>query len=875
MAQKTLLQTGFILALLWPICSFSQSKADLSDKIILKENWFVQKSGEINRPGSDLSQENPVKGTWFKASVPSTVMGVLTKNGLYQNIFEGANYKNIDKLPFDQSWWYVRPFEIPAIKKGQHVSIHFDGINYYANIWLNGKLLASRDSVFGTFRRFEFDITDLLKPKDNVLAVEIFRAQAGDFNLGFVDWNPRPADENMGIWREVYLKITGVVALNNTYIESKVNTATLREASLTIKTSLTNYSKDFVEGFLNGSIGDLQFHYPVLVMPGETINLSLTKEQIPALDIKNPRLWWCNGFGNAELYQLDLRFETKNNISDSEKITFGIREIECYTNVDGHKGYKLNGKKVLIKGAGWTDDIFLRDSLKSLETQMQYVKHANLNTIRFESIWGNTQDIYDLCDKYGILAMVGWSCQWEWDEYLAKPCDEFGGIQTEAEMSLAISSFRDQILWLRNHPSIFVWMVGSDKCPKPELEKRYINLFKNLDNRPYLASAGTRVSTISGPTGVKMNGPYEYVTPIYWYIDTINGGAFGFNTETGPGPQVPVYESLKKMIPSDKLWPINENWDYHCTHSKHALNTLGVFNEAMNGRYGKPVDLEDYLLKSDAQSYEALKAMFEAFRVNIPKSTGIIHWMLNSAWPSLYWQLYDYYLLPTPAYYAARTANQPFQLIYNYGDNSIYAVNETQIDKHNVRARLKLLDVNSKELVTKELFFDIASNTSKKLVALEPIGETAFLDLKLSDTTGSAIANNFYWLSATKDEHAWDKTTWVYTPLKNFTDFSALNSLPKSEITLKYSIKNSGDEIVITTRLSVIASKTAFFISLALVDDLGNSVVPSSWEDNYFSLLPGERRDITCKIPRSALHGSKPSIKISGWNIKPQTITID
>ncbi len=239
MAQKTLLQTGFILALLWPICSFSQSKADLSGKVLLKENWFVQKSGEINRLGSDLSQENPVKGTWFKASVPSTVMGVLTKNGLYQNIFEGANYKNIDKLPFDQSWWYVRPFEIPAIKKGQHVSIHFDGINYYANIWLNGKLLASRDSVFGTFRRFEFDITDLLKPKDNVLAVEIFRAQAGDFNLGFVDWNPRPADENMGIWREVYLKITGVVALNNTYIESKVNTATLREASLTIKTSLT------------------------------------------------------------------------------------------------------------------------------------------------------------------------------------------------------------------------------------------------------------------------------------------------------------------------------------------------------------------------------------------------------------------------------------------------------------------------------------------------------------------------------------------------------------------------------------------------------------------------------------------------------------
>jgi exo-1,4-beta-D-glucosaminidase len=874
MIKKTVLFIGLALSMLWPVLSFSQKETDLAGRIALKEGWFVQNSAKIKLPGDELSSDVTMKGDWYKASVPSTVMGVLARNGLYEDIFVGDNYESIDKLQFDHSWWYVRPFEIQSVKKNQHITLHFEGINYYANIWLNGRLLASRDSVFGTFRRFEFDVTNLVKPNGNVLAVEIFRAQPGDFNLGFVDWNPRPVDENMGIWREVYLKLTGEVELANSYVESRGNTITLDEADLTIKTNLRNNSAKPVDGVLIGKIGKIEFRYPVAVRPGGTVNLALTKEQIPALHLKNPRLWWCNNLGSPELYHLDLRFETGNTISDADKITFGIREIECYTNPAGHKGYKLNGKEVLIKGGGWTDDIFLRDSLESLETQVQYVKHMNLNTIRFESIWGNSHDIYSLCDKYGILAMVGWSCQWEWDEYLGKPCDDFGGIQTEQEMTLAINSFRDQVLWLRNHPSMFVWMVGSDKCPKPELELRYIELFKSLDNRPYLATAGTRISTVSGPCGVKMNGPYEYVAPDYWYIDTIHGGAFGFNTETGPGPQVPVLESLKKMLPADKLWPINGDWNYHCTHSKQALNSMDVFNEAMNARYGKPANLEDYLLKSDAQSYEALKAMFEAFRANIPKTTGIIQWMLNSAWPSLYWQLYDDYLTPTPAYYAARKANQPIQLVYNYGDNAIYAINETLKDVRDYKASVKLLDTGSKELLNRELDITIAANTSKKIMDLGTLTETVFLGMKLSDAAGKNMADNLYWLSAKKDEFAWDKTTWVYTPMKGFTDFSALNLLPASDVSMTYKMTDHGNETLLKVSLQNRAPKIAFFLSLSLTDSKGMTISPLFWDDNYLSLLPGERREISCIIPKNALNGIKTEVNLSGWNVKGKTVEI-
>jgi len=873
MLKELVLKTGILLVLSWPVHAFTQVKAGESQKIPLKQNWFINKSSGLNQP-FELSSFEKSKKTWYTTSVPATVMGALTANGLYKDIFVGDNYKNIDKTQFDNSWWFYREFKLSKLKKGQHLTLNFDGISYYANIWLNGKLLASRDSTFGAFRRFSYDITDLVNSKSNLLAVEVFRAQPGDFNLGFVDWNPRPVDENMGIWREVYLEISGNVSLKDTYVESDLNTASLSEASLTVKTSLKNNSVKTVNGFLKGKIGQIEFSYPVRIEPGQAIDLKLTPGEIPALHIKNPRLWWCNNLGSPELYNLELHFEANGVITDSQKTKFGIRKIEMYTNAAGYKGFKLNGKEVLIKGAGWTDDIFLRDSLHSIETQIQYVKHLNLNTIRLEGFWGNSQDIYDLCDKYGILVMVGWSCHWEWDEYLGKSCGDFGGIQTEDDMTLAVNSLRDQVLWLRNHPSIFVWMIGSDKCPKPDLEKRYASLFKSLDNRPYLVSAGTRVSEVSGPTGVKMNGPYEYVSPNYWYIDTIHGGAFGFNTETGPGPQVPVLESIKKMIPADKLWPPNEIWDYHCTHSKQAFNKMDVYDTALEARYGKAVNLEDYLLKSDAQSYEAMRGMFEAFRVNIPKTTGIIQWMLNSAWPSMYWHLYDYYLRPSAAYYAARNANQPVQIMYNYGNNSVYAVNETREEVKNISASITMMDFNSRVLANKELSIDIPSNSSVKIMQLDPLNGNEFLSLKLADKRGNRIGGNFYWLSDKADEFAWDKTTWAYTPMKSYTDFTQLSKLAVSSLLVSCKTTKKGGDIVIHTLLSNPTDKVAFFTSLTLNDEKGVSICPVFWDDNYFSLLPGEKREISCSVSTKIIAKTKPQLLLSGWNIKSRLIGI-
>jgi exo-1,4-beta-D-glucosaminidase len=874
MKKRHFLKTLIILVAASCFISCSKSGTEVNHKVVLKDGWKVQTSEKLGGlPGSILSG-SMVTSDWYPAQVPSTIMGVLTSNGLFEDLFVGDSLKKIDPQQFSGSWWYRKEFSLPHLMDEQHVELCFDGISYYANIWLNGTLIAGRDKAFGTFRRFEFDVTDIIRDSSNVLAVEVFKQKPGDLGLGFVDWNPVPPDNNMGLWREVYLKVTGYVAIRNVFVQSDVNTKTLDEASLTITADIINYDSRSVSGKLNGKCEGIEFSVPVHLKACETKKVILTPREIKELHISYPRLWWCNNMGEPNLYNLNLQYVTNKRVSDAVDITFGIREVEAYFNKEGHKGFKLNGKEVLIKGAGWTDDIFLRNTPENNEIQVQYVKHMNLNTIRFENVWGTSQNIYDLCDKYGILAMVGWSCQWEWENYLGKPCDEHGGIKSAKDMNLAVEYLGDQIRYLQNHPSIFVWMVGSDMIPRPALEKRYRDLIASIDNRPYLAAASKRKSTISGPTGVKMNGPYNYVGPSYWYVDSVNGGAFGFNTETGPGPQPPVLETLKKMLPEKSIWPINTLWNYHCNPSE-SFGDLSIFNKVLASRYGSSYSVEDYLMKANVQSYEAMRAMFEAFRANRPNSTGIIQWMLNSAWPSFYWQLYDYYLLPTPAYYAVKKANEPLQLVFNYGNNRIYAVNETLKSYENAKAGIKLYDLMGNLISSDEMVLDLNENKSVAIYKVPPYYNTVFLSLTLLDKSNRELASNFYWLPVKNDVYDWEKTEWYYTPIKSSADFRAFMNLASAEVLVSIDSAKIENEKSIAVKLTNNSRRIAFFLNLTLRDEKGNTVYPVFWEDNYLSLLPGETRSVHCTIPGTVLSGNARTLTLSGWNIKEQTLTVE
>ncbi|NDV78721.1 sugar-binding domain-containing protein [Dysgonomonas sp. 511] len=862
-------RSAFVLITLLLVFSSCKDEDKALYKVIrLSSHWQVFPAASTSSAGNIIASDQfQITDQWYKASVPSTIMGTLVDNGRYKDILAGNNIHNADTSLFRQSWWYRTTFHQAPLREEQHAFLQLEGISYYANIWLNGTLIASRDSIFGAYRRFELDITPYIA-KDNILAIEVFGAQPGDPNIGFADWNPRPCDENMGIFRPVSVIVTGDTKLSNTAIKTKVNTQTLGEAWLTIETEVENLSAQNSKGVLNGKIKpDISFSYPIQLSARERKKLTLTAKDIPELHITQPRIWWCNNLGKPELYDLELSFSKNDTLSWADTITFGIREIESHITESGHREFTLNGHTVLLKGAGWTDDIFLRDTPADNERQMQMIKDMNLNLIRFEGFWGTSSSIYDLCDRYGIMSIAGWCCQWEWDTYYGKPCnDQYGCIQTDEEIGLISRSFKDQVRWLRNHPSIIAWMPGSDMLPAPKLEERYLTFLEEEDNRPYIGAAKARASILSGATGTKMAGPYEYAGPNYWYTDKNHGGAFGFNTETGIGAQLPVIESLQKFIPANKLWPIGEEYNQHCTASAAGMNSLDVLTEVINSKYGEASSLEEYLQRADLINYDGTRAMFEAFRVNLSNSTGIIQWMLNSAWPSLYWQLYDYYKVPTSAYYGVKKANKPLQLIYNYGDNSIYAVNESLVNVENYKAHIRIYDIHSKLIDEHIVKVNLKDNTSAGILSLDPMRQNLFISMELQDISGKVIADNFYAISHIQDEYDWNATNWMRTPLIAYNDFKDLAAL--SAVRLEHAVQREEKRDITTFKVTLKnnSSSISFFNMLKIKNGHAELIPSAVWQDNYISIEPGQEKTIECTVKTDDVKDQSVFIELKGWN---------
>ena len=744
-ALKLILAAGMLSA-----CTGAVSLQN-GDEILL-DSWTLNREGTTQK---------------YDVKVPSTVAGVLYEQGYFgeEDILNGTAYYDVDKSIFDDAWIYKTSFNLD-LAEGKRYDLVFDGLNYYADITLNGTQIAASDTTYGVFIVREYDVTKLLQEK-NTLEVKIKRAVSRDLNIGFVDWNPRPLDESMGITQGVKLCASGAVSIQDVYVIPSLDTEAFAEADLEVRVTLRNNQDTPVCGDIVLDLQDAGVcRVPVELQAGEEKIVCVTPEQAANLHVENPRVWWTYDLGTPELYALNVAVETENAVSDKFDVTFGIREITSELNEYGYRQFTLNGKDILIKGAGWTDDIFLRDTPQSIDQQLQYVMDMNMNCVRFENIWGKDDLVYDLCDQYGLLALVGWSCQWEWESYCGIPeIHHVGCIYEPKEIDLAVRYFKDQVIRLHNHPAVFAWMTGSDCVPIYDLEKQYLEIYEKYDYRPYISSAKSLKSELTGWSGSKMAGPYEYVAPDYWYFDTNYGGAFGFNTETGIGANIPQAESLKKMIPADQLWPITDAWGKHCTTSTTAMNNMDVLTNVMDSVYGEAVDFNDYVRKGHALDYDGTRAMFEAFRVNTPVSTGIVQWMLNSAWPSIYWQLYDYYGAPVAAYYGTKKACEPVQLIYNYKDSHVYLVNEGLLEGE-VVVSAKLYDAASALLAEDAKTLATSyRNTVDAFDLTKFDGKPYFLALEIKDAEGNFIADNFYCIAAQRNVYDFKKSTWYDSPI--------------------------------------------------------------------------------------------------------------
>lgn len=839
--------------------------------ISLSENWQLQPSGQWDENGNLISTDGYAENVIIYCNIPNTVLGAMVESGMYKDLFFSDNLERIPDEWFKTHWKYMKRFDLDNRLKGSYSGLCFDGINYSADIFLNGEKIGASDTIFGAFRRFEFNVTGKLKQKGNLLEVMVYPPKPGDFSIGFVDWTPKPPDRNMGLFREVNLRFYGPVSIDQPFVRSIINQENFDNAELTVENTVINHSEKELTTVVHAVIENIKLEQEVTLKPFEKKLIEWNIDDFPELKLTDARLWWPHTMGNPELYSLKMDCTVNGIVTDSLNQEFGIREVSDYINENGSRAYKINGRDIQIRSGGWTDDLLLRESPEKVEAQVLYTRLMNLNCIRLEGIWGESQTLYNLCDKYGILLMVGWSCQWEWDEYLGKECDRFGGIKTEEDMKLVDNYLEDQVLWLRNHPSIFVWVMGSDMLPRPALEKKYLaTLGKTDPDRPVLMACSVRKSEITGPTGVKMNGPYDYVSPNYWYIDTQYGGAYGFNTETGPGPQIPPIESLRKMFPEDKLWPVNEIWNFHS--GRNQFNTVGNYQNALIKRYGDSDNIEDFVKKAQLANYEAIRPMYEAFAVNKIKAGGIVQWMLNASWPKLYWQLYDYYLMPNGAFFGTQSALKPLNIIYNYGDKNIYVSNDLFQSRKNLVAEIRFFDLNSKEIFNKEVPFEIDAYSSKKIFempAFKGITPVYFANLRIKSSEGRELSNSFYWLSAKNDVPDFKNSEWYYTPLKQFADFTGLFSLPQTEIDSDYTIDNQGDQTVVIARLKNSSDKLAFFIELKLKGKESDELIlPVFWSDNYVSILPGEEKELTVKINNTDLNGDEPVIELNGFNLK-------
>jgi exo-1,4-beta-D-glucosaminidase len=829
----------------------------------LDQGWLIASSAGVAQAGAELSTMAADTRGWHAATLPATVLGALVDAGVYPDPYHGTKLREIpgqgppaqnfsnhpmpDDSPFRAPWWFRKEFRIPA-DAGAHVRLQLDGINCRGKVWVNGQRLGGE--LVGAYRVFELDVTTLVdRDAINVIAIEVIAPEPCDLAITWVDWNPSPADKNMGLWRDVWLCSSGAVSLRAPFVASTLHDGGAR---LAIAGDLVNERDEAVLAVVRAEVDGQRVTQAFELGPREARAFELPVE------LASPRLWWPRFMGEAALYDCAIEVDVDDVRSDEARFLFGVREVTSTMTEDGHALYHVNGKPLLIRGAGWASDLLLRRDPERDRAQLDYVKALGLNTIRFEGVLERA-DFLEACDREGILVIAGWCCCdcWEkWDRW------------TEETHDVGAESLRSQIRRVRRHPCMLAWWYGSDFPPPPRVERRYLEvLAEERWPNAHQSSAANKPTEVTGRSGLKMEGPYEYVPPSYWFEDTARGGAFGFATEISPGAAVPPIESLAKMLPAEHLWPINPVWDFHA--GGQEFHTVGRFAAALHARYGEAKDADEFAQLSQVLTYEGQRAMFEAYTRNKYRSTGVIQWMLNNAWPSMIWHLHDYYLRPGGGFHGTQKACEPLHVMYSYDDRSIVVTNQYPDAHHGLVVRVRVLAGGrlSERVVTD---IDVPADGKAVAMVLPALEhDVTFVDLRLESAEGAIVSHNFYWLPRVSDVIDYEKASWLHTPTAVHADLTAVRRLPEAEVQVRVS-RDHGVRVV----LENVSDRLAFFVQLRLVDANGADVLPVVWSDNYVSLLPGDARTLRAAAAGSGELPRDVRVEARGVNVRAMTVGV-
>jgi len=889
-----------------------------ANEMVLNTGWKLTGATSINATGAMLSQIGIPTSGWYDATVPGTVLGSLVDQGVYPDPYFGLNNLQIPESLNKQDYWYRTEFTLPKTWAGRKLWLDFKGINYYAEIWLNGKYLGH---ITGAFIRGEFDVsTAINRFGTNALAVMIapppdpgipseqsVKFGPGDnggkmcldgptfFCAEGWDWIPAIRDRCSGLWQDVVLRSTGPVTINDPQVVTKLPLPETSPANVTINSELRNSSSNVQQGVLIGKFEGVQVQQAVELQPGETKTVSFSPRDYPHLTVRHPRLWWPNGYGKPELYDLQLTFLTKDkNVSDQQITRFGIREMsyELGTKMpdgkverveftptlapkdhgpvidssrkamgwDPHqyetfvvaikpgmenspslkrvndeqmKEYlvvKVNGQKIECLGGNWgMDDALKQIPRERLEPYIRLHRDANLNMIRNWCGQSTSETFYDLCDEYGILV---WNDFWMSTE---------GWNYAPANHELFLCNVADTIKRFRNHPCIALWCAQNEGVPPESINGGNDRLIRELDGTRYYQPNSRFVN-------LSTSGPWSN-EPLGKYFSEIN---HGFSTELGAA-SVPSAEVMRTIMPEADLWPPKDVWSYHDFHTKGAEqreNMLGLVAR----RYGAATSLDDFCRKAQMVNYETYRAMFEGFNSRLWNDcSGVLVWMSHPSWPSVVWQLYSSDYDPNGAYFGAKKAAEPVHIQMNPDNFELAVINRHAYPLPKVTARARIFDLSGRELLSQKQTVDAAANDVTSIGQLVWPTNGAFLvKLELTDQAGRLLSENFYW-QAIHDEQL--------QALDRMMAVALCGNLRVLEGTAKHTAE---------VDLSNPSSVPALAIRLVLRDArTGRRVLPAYYEDNYFSLLPGESRRIRIEgLPLLA----KPAVELTGWNIQQSNL---
>ena len=847
--------------------------------------WEIQTSAKAQQGGAEISSAGFSTGGWYPVSGRATVVAGLLENGTYRNVFYGDNLRTVTEPDssgdlFVIPWWYRTEFTL-AEGRGMRTLLRINGMIASADVWVNGHMVADHAVVAGAYPVDEFDVTRWVRTGVNTLALLV---HPGDprtsLSIGWVDWNPSPPDNNMGPWRGVDILRTGAVELRFPQVTPTLSLPDLAHAALAVSVEARNLDAVAHDATITGVVAGVSLRRTIHLAPGQTQTVSFSPKSDPDLELTHPKVWWPVGMGAHPLYRLQMAAAVDGTTSDRASATFGIRSVSSLLTKQGYRRFVINGKPVLIRGAGWAPDMFLRADPKRMETEFSYVLNLGLNAIRSEGKLEN-EHFYDLADREGIMILPGWECCDKWESAAGT-----GGAPWEAaDRKVAADSMASEARLLRNHPSVIGFLIGSDHAPPAAIARRYVDTLRGEDwPVPIIAAASEEATAETGPSGMKMTGPYAWVPPAYWYADKL-GGAFGFNSETSAGASIPPLEDLTHMLsPQEReaLWKYPQVRQYHAAAAWSPFSRIVPFDTALARRFGAPRSLADYVAKAQLENYDDVRAQFEAYNAHMDAtnpSTGVIYWMLNNAWPSLHWHLYDYYLNPAGAYFGAQAANEPVHIQYSYDTRAIMLVNHTLTDEQGLQAIIRVRNLDGSVHYEQRLqHIRLAGNSTRQVEALPEVAglsQTYFIELELDEANGKPVSRNVYWLSTQPDVLDWAHSNWYLTPLTQYADFTALQSLPAATSEVRAASWRKGGEDVASVTLTVpVSSKAvALFQHVSIRESAdGKLVLPILWSGNDVTLWPGESLTLTARFATEG--AGKPVVEVSGWNVPTRSIPI-